>query len=62
MSSAEPVVIFCDAVQSLGVHNGIVRLSLIRLNTEGRPLPALELMLPVAQLNNLIKALQQVKT
>jgi len=62
MANAEPVVIFCDAVQSLGVHNGIVRISLIRLNTDGRPLPALELMLPIAQLSNLIKALQQVKT
>ena len=48
MSNGEPAVIFCDAVQSLGVHNGVVRVSFIRLNPEGRPVPALELMLPTA--------------
>lgn len=62
MSNTEPTVIFCDAVKTLGVHNGIVRISLIRLNPEGQPIPAVELMLPVEQLKNLIKALQQVKT
>ena len=61
MANAEPVVIFCDAVQTLGVHNGIVRVSLIRLNPEGQPIPAVELMLPTAQLTNLVRALQQVK-
>jgi len=61
MANAEPVVIFCDAVKTLGVHNGIVRISLIRLNPEGQPIPAVELMFPTDQLKNLVKALQQVK-
>ena len=62
MANAEPVVIFCDAVKTLGVHNGIVRISLIRLNAEGHAIPAVELMLPMDQLKNLVKALQQVKS
>jgi len=62
MANAEPGVIFCDAVKTLGVHNGIVRISLIRLNAEGQAIPAVELMFPTDQLKNLVKALQQVKT
>ena len=61
MAGIEPVTIFCDAVQSLGVHNGVARISLIRLSPDGRPSPAAELMIPTPQLINLIKALQQVK-
>jgi len=61
MSATEPVAIFCDAVQSVGVHNGVARVSLIRLSPDGRPSPAAELMIPTPQLINLIKALQQVK-
>ncbi len=61
MANTEPVVVFCDAVKALGVHNGIVRISLIRLSAEGHPIPAVELMLPTDQLKSLVKALQQVK-
>jgi hypothetical protein len=61
MATTEPMVIFCDAVKALGVHNGIVRISLIRLNAEGQPIPAVELLLPTDQLKTLVKALQQVK-
>jgi hypothetical protein len=61
MSSEEAPVIFCDAVQSLGVHNGVARVALIRLSPDGKPTPAVELLLPVAQLPTLIRALQQVK-
>jgi hypothetical protein len=62
MAAAEPLVIFCDAVKTLGVHNGIVRISLIRLNAEGQAIPAVELLLPTDQLKTLVKALQQVRT
>jgi hypothetical protein len=61
MATDEPRVVFCDAVQTLGVHNGVVRVSMIRLGPDGKPVPAIELMLPVAQLQTLIRALQQVK-
>jgi hypothetical protein len=61
MASDEPRVIFCDAVQSLGVHNGVVRVTMIRLGPDGKPIPAVELLLPTSQLLTLIRALQQVK-
>ena len=54
-------VIFCDAVQSIGVHNGTVRISLIRLGSDGKPVPSLELLFPTAQLPQLVKALQQIR-
>ncbi len=62
MSSEQPPVIFCDAGQSLGVHNGVARIALIRLKPDGEPTAAVELLLPVAQLQTLVKALQQVKS
>jgi len=61
MASGEPNVIFCDAVQSLGVHNGVARIVMIRLGPDGKPTPAVELLLPTAQIVTLIKTLQQVK-
>ncbi len=57
---SEKQVIFCDTVQSAGVHNGIARISFIRLDAEGKNLPALELLIPVGQVASLLKALQSV--
>lgn len=54
-------IIFCDAVQTIGVHNGTVRISLIRLNSEGKPVPAVELIIPTGQVPQLVKALQQIR-
>jgi hypothetical protein len=56
----ETPVVFCDTVQSVGVHNGLVRIAFIRLDANGRPEPALELMIPVAQVASLMRALQGV--
>ena len=54
--------IFCDAVHSVGVHNGVVRISLIRLGADGKPIPAVELMIPTGQLQTLMRALQQIRS
>ena len=61
MSDEASPTVFCDAVQSVGVHNGIVRISLIRLNADGKPTPAVGLLIPVGQLPTLIRALQQIR-
>jgi hypothetical protein len=53
-------VIFCDTVQSVGVHNGLARIAFIRLEANGKPAPALELLMPVSQIGTLTKALQSV--
>jgi hypothetical protein len=57
---SEKPIIFCDTVQSVAVHNGIARISFIRLDMDGKPTPALELLVPVGQVASLMKALQSV--
>src|SRR5580700_5596720 len=60
-ATARPApVIFCDAVQTLGVHNGVVRISFIRLDSEGKPAPALDLLLPVGQAEHFVRALHNI--
>ena len=61
MNSERAPVIFCDAVRTLGVHNGVARISLVRLSADGQPLPTVEVLLPVNQVLALIRALQQVR-
>jgi len=61
MDDEQVPAIFCDAVQSLGVHNGTVRLSLVRLGATGQPIPAVELQFPAGQVPELIRALQKVR-
>ena len=53
-------VIFCDNVQSVGVHNGIARIAFIRLDAAGSPSPVLELLIPVGQVASLAKALHSI--
>jgi hypothetical protein len=55
-----PVVV-CDAVHSMGIHNGVARIAFQRLLPDGRPVPALELLLPVAAVSQIVKALQSVQ-
>ena len=61
LPAAPPPVIVCDAVQTLAVHNGVVRLTFARLNAEGRAIPALELLAPASVIGQIIKALQTIK-
>lgn len=56
----EKPVVFCDTVQSAGVHNGIVRISFVRLDADGRNTPALDLLFPVSQVSSLLRAIQGV--
>ena len=58
---AQPPVAICDAVDALGVHNGVVRLRLSRLTAEGVSVPALELLAPVSVVTQIVRALQTVK-
>jgi len=55
-----PVVIF-DAVEALGVHNGVVRLRLSRLTADGVSVPALELLTPVSVVAQIVNALRSVR-
>ena len=60
VESAKYPVVVCDAVESLSVHNGVARLKLSRLTSEGASSPALELLIPCAVVGEIIKALQTV--
>ena len=62
MANEEPQVVLCDGAQSIGVHNGVVRISFIRLGQDGKPIPSAELLLPATQVAALLRALQQVRT
>jgi hypothetical protein len=54
-------VVLCDAVHSLGVHNGVTRIAFVRLNAGGDAVPAVELLIPNFVLSQMIRALQTVK-
>ena len=46
--AAETIAV--DGIQTAGVHNGIARVQFMRLGSDGRPVPVLELLIPVTQL------------
>ena len=57
----EPISVFCDVVETAAVHNGVVRITFIRLDKNSKPVPALELLLPLNQVTTVVRALQQVQ-
>ena len=54
-------MIMCDAVKTMGIHNGVARIEFIRLLPDGSPVPSLELLLPAAAVVQIIKALQSIQ-
>ena len=46
--AAESIAV--DGIQTAGVHNGIARIQFMRLGADGKPIPVLELLVPVSQL------------
>jgi hypothetical protein len=55
-----PPVVYCDSIQAAGLHNGNMRMLLARLDVDGKLTPALELILPQAEVRTLIAALQKI--
>lgn len=51
--------VFVDGIQTLGVHNNVVRLQLMQLQADGKPRPELQLMIPVSILKQVVEALQK---
>ena len=49
-----------DAIQSVAIHNGIAIIVFMRMDTEGRPLPAVELNLPMNQAPSITHALSEI--
>jgi hypothetical protein len=46
-----------DGISSLGIHNGVVRIQFMRLNTDGKAVPALEIHVPASQIKQLADTL-----
>jgi hypothetical protein len=46
-----------DGISSLGIHNGVVRIQFMRLNTDGKAIPSVEINVPVSQIKTLADTL-----
>ena len=49
MATDQNPTIAVDGIQTVGVHNGVARVQFIRLAPDGKPVPAVELLIPVNQ-------------
>lgn len=60
MSSEKGFHILVDGIKSVGVHNGIVRINFMRLDTDGKDEVVLQLALPQSQVQSVAKALNGI--
>lgn len=60
MDSEKTEVVFVDGIQALGMHNGVARVLMMRLSSAGKPMPALELLIPAAVVKQVIEGLGKV--
>jgi hypothetical protein len=60
MKAHQHAIVYCDSVQSVGVHNGNARLLLTRLSVDGQTIAAVELIMPGSEVKGLISALQKI--
>lgn len=52
--------ILVDGIKSMGIHNGIVRINFMRLDTDGKDEVVLQLGLPQSQAQSVAKALNGI--
>lgn len=52
--------ILVDGVTAIGVHNGVVRIQFMHLGADNKPVPCIEINVPVVALKSLMEALQKV--
>jgi hypothetical protein len=45
-----------DGVSAVAIHNGVARIQFMRLNVDGKPVPTVELAVPVTQVRSIIEA------
>ena len=60
MENTVPVIVV-DGIQSIGVHNGIARVVLMRLGADGKPEASGVLCIPVNQIATIAQGLAKVK-
>ena len=52
---------FVDGINSMAIHNGVVRIEFMRLETDGKPQSAVQLNVPINSIQSLIDALNKIK-
>ncbi len=57
MSTLNGPTLLVDGVQSMSVHNGVVRLELVQWRPDGKTQPVLQLQVPQTVVRKLIEAL-----
>ena len=50
---------FVDAVGSIALHNGVYRVTFVRLDKDARPINEVELLVPQGQFRDMIAGLQK---
>lgn len=58
---AKPPEMLCDAIDSIGVHNGVARIMFARLTASGAAAPNLELLIPHENLQSIVTVLQSIE-
>lgn len=49
-----------DGIKSIAIHNGVARVLFMRLDADGEPLPAVELDIPLNQLEAITTAIGNI--
>jgi hypothetical protein len=57
-SSSSCLTLLVDGVQSMSVQNGVVRLELVQLKSDGKAQPVIQLQVPQQVVRKLMEALQ----
>ena len=50
-----------DGINSIAIHNGVIRLQFMCLSMDGEPLPAVQLNIPINSINMILDALNKSK-
>ena len=49
-----------DGVSAIAIHNGVARIQFMRLSIDGKPVPTVEIQVPVLSVKSVIDALRKV--
>jgi hypothetical protein len=58
---SETPSILADTVHSVSVHNGVARVLFTRLDADNKGQPVVELLIPVNQITQVMKALSTIR-
>ena len=55
-----PPTFLVDGVSAMANHNGVARIQFMRLGIDGKPVPTVEIQIPVPSVKSLLDALRKV--